>query len=57
MAGPKSSGMGNVPRNSQWVKLEIGNFEKILFGNRFRSLASYGNSQMFVDVHLEHKLS
>jgi hypothetical protein len=24
----------------QWIKLEIGNFEKIVFGNRFKSLAS-----------------
>jgi hypothetical protein len=38
------------------MKLEIGNFEKIVFGNRFISLASYGKSKMFVDGHLEHKL-
>jgi hypothetical protein len=26
--------MGNFPRNCQWMKLEIGNFKKIVFGNR-----------------------
>jgi hypothetical protein len=26
-------GMGNFPRNCQWMKLVIGNFEKIVFGN------------------------
>jgi hypothetical protein len=35
--------------------LEIGYFEKIVFGNRFIFLASYGKSKMFVDGHLEHK--
>jgi hypothetical protein len=50
-------GMGNFPRNCQWMKLEIGNFEKIEFVNRFISLASYGKSKMFVDGHLEHKYS
>jgi hypothetical protein len=49
--------MGNFPRNCQWMKLAIGNFEKIVFGNRFISLASYGKSEMFVDGHLEHKCS
>jgi hypothetical protein len=39
------------------MKLESGNFEKIEFGNRFISLASYGKSKMFVDGHLEHKSS
>jgi hypothetical protein len=33
-------GMGNFPRNCQWMKLEIDNFEKIVFGNRFISLHS-----------------
>jgi hypothetical protein len=47
--------MGNFPRNCQWMKLEIGNFEKNVFGNRLKSLASYGKSKMFVDGHLEHK--
>jgi hypothetical protein len=37
------------------MKLEIGNFEKIVFGNRFISLESYGKSKMFVDGHLEHQ--
>jgi hypothetical protein len=50
-------GMGNFPRNCQWMKLVIGNFEKIVFGNRFISLASYGKTKMFVDGHLEHKCS
>jgi hypothetical protein len=27
------NGMGNSPGNCQWMKLEIGNFEKIVFGN------------------------
>jgi hypothetical protein len=49
--------MGNFPRNCQWMKLLIANFEKIVFGNRFISLASYGESKMFVDGHLEHKCS
>jgi hypothetical protein len=48
---------GNFPRNCQWMKLEIGNFEKIVFENRVISLASYGKSKMFVDGHLEHKCS
>jgi hypothetical protein len=39
------------------MKLEIGNFEKIVFGNRFISLASYRKSKMFVDGHLVHKRS
>jgi hypothetical protein len=39
------------------MKLEIGNFKKIVFGNQFISLASYGKSKMFVDGHLEHKCS
>jgi hypothetical protein len=38
----KKIDMGNFPRNCQWMKLEMGNFEKIVFGNRFISLASYG---------------
>jgi hypothetical protein len=46
--------MGNFLLNCQWMKLEIGNFEKIVFGNRFISLPSYGKSLMFVDGHLEH---
>jgi hypothetical protein len=50
-------GKGNFPRNCQWMELEIGNFEKIVFRNRFISLAFYGKSKMFVDVHLEHKYS
>jgi hypothetical protein len=50
-------GMGNFPQNCQWMKLEIGNFEKIVLENRFISLASYGKSKMFVDGHLEHKCS
>jgi hypothetical protein len=39
-------GMGNFPRNCQWMKLEIGNLEKIELGNRVISLASYGKSIM-----------
>jgi hypothetical protein len=35
------------------MKLVIGNFEKIVFGNRYISLASYGKIKMFVDGHLE----
>jgi hypothetical protein len=52
-------GMGNFPRNCQctWMKLENGNFEKIVFGNQFISLASYGKYKLFVDGHLEHKCS
>jgi hypothetical protein len=50
-------GMGNFPRNCKWMKLDIGHFEKIVFGNRLIFLASYGNSKMFVDGHLEHKCS
>jgi hypothetical protein len=50
-------GMGNFPRNCQWMKLEIGNFEKIVLGNRFISLASFGKSTMFVDGRLDHKCS
>jgi hypothetical protein len=34
---------------------EIGNFEKIVFGNRLIYLASYEKSKMFVEGHLEHK--
>jgi hypothetical protein len=49
--------MGNFLRNCQWMKLEIGNFEKIVFRNRFISRASYGKSKMLVDGHLEHKCS
>jgi hypothetical protein len=33
--------MVNFPRNSQWIKLEIGNFEKIVFENRLISQASF----------------
>jgi hypothetical protein len=50
-------GMGNFPRNCTWMKLKIGNFEKIVFGNQFISLASYVKSKLFVDGHLEHKCS
>jgi hypothetical protein len=51
------NGIGNFPRNCPLMKLEIGNFEKIVFENRFKSLASYGKSKMFVDGHLNHKCS
>jgi hypothetical protein len=43
-------GMGNFPRNCQGIKLEIGNFEKIVFGNQFISLVSYIKSKLFVEV-------
>jgi hypothetical protein len=45
-------GMGNFPRNCQytWMKLEIGNFEKIVFGNLWYLTESL---KMFVNVHLE----
>jgi hypothetical protein len=47
-------GMGNFPRNCPWMKLEIGNFDKIVFGNPFISKMSKKKSKMFVDGHLEH---
>jgi hypothetical protein len=49
--------MGNFPRNCQWMKFEIDNFEKIVFVNRVISLASYENAKMFVDGQLKHKCS
>jgi hypothetical protein len=46
--------MGNFPRNCQWMKLEIGNFEKIVFGNLWHLTESL---KMFANGHLEQKCS